>query len=48
MEKILPNNVFYDELASDYDDMTSFEKAVEKKKNLLKNFVTKKGLNNGF
>ena len=40
MEKILPNNVFYDELASDYDDMTSFEKAVEKKKNLLKNFVT--------
>jgi ubiquinone/menaquinone biosynthesis C-methylase UbiE len=40
MEKILPNEVFYDELASDYDDMISFKKAVEKKKNLLKNFVT--------
>ncbi len=40
MEKILPNEVFYDELASDYDDMISFKKTVEKKKNLLKNFVT--------
>ena len=40
MEKILPNKVFYDELASDYDNMISFEKAVENKKKLLKNFVT--------
>jgi len=40
MEKILPNNIFYDELASDYDNMISFEKAVEIKKKLLKNFVT--------
>ena len=39
MEKILPNNVFYDELASDYDNMISFEKAVEIKKKLFKNFV---------
>jgi len=31
MEKNLPNKVFYDELASDYDNMISFEKAVEKK-----------------
>ncbi len=42
MEKNLPNKVFYDELASDYDDMISFEKAVEIKKKLLKNFVTDK------
>ena len=40
MEKNLPNKVFYDELASDYDNMISFEKAVENKKKLLKNFVT--------
>jgi glycine/sarcosine N-methyltransferase len=40
MEKILPNKVFYDELASDYDNMISFEKAVEIKKKLFKNFVT--------
>ena len=39
MEKILPNNVFYDELASDYDNMISFEKAVEIKKKLFINFV---------
>ena len=29
MEKILPKNIFYDELAADYDNMISFEKAVE-------------------
>ncbi|MBE0571188.1 MAG: class I SAM-dependent methyltransferase [Ignavibacteriaceae bacterium] len=40
MEKILPNKVFYDELASDYDSMISFEKAVENKEKLFKNFVT--------
>lgn len=40
MEKILPNNVFFNELASDYDAMISFEKAVENKKNHLKNFLT--------
>jgi ubiquinone/menaquinone biosynthesis C-methylase UbiE len=40
MEIILPNNNFYDELASDYDDMISFEKSVENKKKQLKNFLT--------
>jgi len=40
MEKILPNNIFYDDLAADYDNMISFEKAVENKKKLLKNFIT--------
>jgi glycine/sarcosine N-methyltransferase len=40
MEKNLPNKVFYNELASDYDNMISFEKTVENKKKLLKNFVT--------
>ena len=40
IKNILPNNAFYDELASDYDDMISFEKAVEKKKKLFKNFLT--------
>ena len=39
MEKLLPNNIFYDELANNYDEMISFDNAVEKKKNLLKNFV---------
>jgi len=42
MEKNLPNKVFYDELASDYDNMISFEKTVENKKKLLKNFLTSK------
>jgi ubiquinone/menaquinone biosynthesis C-methylase UbiE len=40
MKNILPNKAFYDELASDYDDMISFENAVEKKKKLFKNFLT--------
>jgi ubiquinone/menaquinone biosynthesis C-methylase UbiE len=40
MEKILSNNSFFDELASDYDQMVSFDKAVENKKRLLKNFIT--------
>jgi len=39
MEKILANNVFFDELAPEYDQMISFEKAVESKKKLLKNFI---------
>jgi ubiquinone/menaquinone biosynthesis C-methylase UbiE len=40
MEKNMPNKVFYDELAPDYDAMISFEKAIGSRKNLLKNFVT--------
>jgi ubiquinone/menaquinone biosynthesis C-methylase UbiE len=40
MEKILPNKVFFNELASDYDQMVSFEKVVENKKRILKNFIT--------
>ena len=39
MGKIISNKVFYDELAGDYDDMISFNKAIEKKKNILKNFI---------
>jgi glycine/sarcosine N-methyltransferase len=39
MEKLLYNNTFYDELAANYDKMISFDKAVEKKKKLLKNFI---------
>jgi glycine/sarcosine N-methyltransferase len=40
MKNILSNKAFYDELASDYDDMISFENAVAKKKKLLKSFLT--------
>ncbi|MCW8823951.1 MAG: class I SAM-dependent methyltransferase [Ignavibacteriaceae bacterium] len=40
MKNLLPNNSFFDELASDYDQMVSFEKAVENKKRILKNFIT--------
>jgi glycine/sarcosine N-methyltransferase len=40
MENLLTNNVFFDVLASDYDQMVSIEKAVENKKRLLKNFIT--------
>ena len=39
MDKMLPNNTFYDELAADYDEMISFDSAVGKKKTLLKSFV---------
>jgi glycine/sarcosine N-methyltransferase len=39
MNNLLSNNSFFDELASDYDQMVSFEKAVENKKRILKNFV---------
>ena len=39
MAKIISNTDFYNELAGDYDDMISFNKAVEKKKNILKNFI---------
>ncbi|HEY6437773.1 MAG TPA: class I SAM-dependent methyltransferase, partial [Ignavibacteriaceae bacterium] len=42
MENLLPNNTFYNELAIDYDEMISFDSAVEKKKNLLKNFINQK------
>lgn len=40
MEKILSNKDFFDQLAAEYDQMISFEKAVENKKKLLKNFIT--------
>ncbi|MDH3268137.1 MAG: class I SAM-dependent methyltransferase [Ignavibacteria bacterium] len=40
MEKLLPNNVFYNELASEYDQMIAFKKAIENKKRLLKNLIT--------
>jgi ubiquinone/menaquinone biosynthesis C-methylase UbiE len=40
MEKTLPNKIFYDKLASDYDAMISFDKAVENKKVHLKNLIT--------
>ena len=39
MEKLLHNNTFYDGLAANYDEMISFEKAVEKKKKLLKDII---------
>ncbi|MCW9065319.1 MAG: class I SAM-dependent methyltransferase [Ignavibacteriaceae bacterium] len=39
MENILSNSVFFDELASEYDQMITFEKAVENKKKLFKNFI---------
>ena len=37
---MLSNNSFFDELSSDYDQMVSFDKAVENKKKNLKNFIT--------
>lgn len=40
MENIKSNKVFFNELASDYDQMISFKKAVGNKKKLLKNFIT--------
>jgi ubiquinone/menaquinone biosynthesis C-methylase UbiE len=40
MNNLLSNNSFFDELASDYDQMVSFEKVVENKKRILKNFIT--------
>lgn len=39
MDKLIANSSFYDEIALDYDGMISFESAIEKKKNLLKNFI---------
>jgi len=39
MAKLLSNNIFYDELAFNYDEMISFDIAVEKKKKLLKNII---------
>jgi len=39
VEKIISNTEFYNELAGDYDEMISFEKAVERKQNLLKNYI---------
>jgi len=40
MEKILPNEMFYNELASEYDAMISFDKAVESKKAHIKKLIT--------
>jgi glycine/sarcosine N-methyltransferase len=39
VEKILPNDAFYNELASEYDAMISFDKAVESKKAHLKKLI---------
>ena len=39
MENLLDNNKFYDQLASQYDSMISFEKSVNNKTNLLRNFI---------
>ena len=39
MEKLITNSSFYDEIAPDYDEMISFESAVEKKKTLIKNLI---------
>lgn len=39
MDKLIANSSFYDEIASDYDEMISFESAVGKKKTLLKNLI---------
>lgn len=38
MEKNLLNKVFYDELASDYDSMISFEKAVDNPEVMMRYF----------
>jgi len=39
MDKLLDNNKFYDQLALHYDSMISFEKSVNNKKSLLRNFI---------
>ena len=39
MNKLPAKKTFYDELASEYDEMISFETAVDKKKILLKTFI---------
>jgi len=39
MKKMLPNYTFYDELAFDYDDMISFDRAVKNKKKQFENFL---------
>jgi len=39
MKNLFPNYSFYDELAFDYDEMISFDKAIDKKKFLLENFI---------
>ena len=41
MDKLIANSSFYDEIASEYDKMISFESAVEKKKVCLKIFSIK-------
>ena len=40
MDKILSNIEFFNQLADYYDLMIPFEKAVERKKNIFKNFIT--------
>jgi glycine/sarcosine N-methyltransferase len=39
VDKLLAKNTFYDELASEYDEMISFKTAIDKKKILLKTFI---------
>jgi ubiquinone/menaquinone biosynthesis C-methylase UbiE len=39
MDNLLDNNKFYDQLASQYDSMISFEKSVNNKRNLLRDFI---------
>ena len=39
MTKIISNKEFYNALAGDYDDMISFDKAVSRKTEILKNFI---------
>jgi glycine/sarcosine N-methyltransferase len=39
VDKFLSNNTFYDEIASEYDEMISFETAIDKKKIFLKTLI---------
>lgn len=39
MNRILSNSSFYDDIAVSYDEMISFDNAIDKKKLLLKNFI---------
>ena len=45
MDKLLAKNTFYDELASEYDEMISFETAIDKKKILLQTFINQNSKN---
>jgi len=39
MNRFLSNSTFYDDLASSYDEMISFDNVIDKKKLFLKNFI---------